>query len=254
MSGQFAERDRSRHARVFGGVAGEYERGRPGYPEEAVGWLLGSGPLEVVDVGAGTGKLTRLLVAAGHRVWAVEPDAKMRGVLRDAVPEAQTLDGTGEQIPLPDGGVEAVLAGSAFHWFDHERALAEAARVLRAPGVLGLLGNVLDRSVPWIARVADLLGPTTLERPGHWPARERLGELFESVASREIEHVQRIDRASLRDLAVSRSRVAVLPPSQRLALLADLDRVWEETLDGAPHATLRWKAHVLRCAGPRAAC
>src|SRR5690242_6460089 len=109
--------ERSRRARSFGGVADEYERGRPSYPRQAISWVLGESPLEVLDLGAGTGKLTAALLAAGHRVSAVEPLAQMRSVLAQTAPGARLLDGTAEHLPLADGSVDAVVVGAAFHWF-----------------------------------------------------------------------------------------------------------------------------------------
>ena len=130
-----AEReDRLERAASFGGVADAYERARPGYPDDAVRWLAGEEPCDVVDLGAGTGKLTRSLVALGHRVTAVEPLEEMLEQLRHAVPAATALRGSAEAIPLPDGSADVVTCAQAFHWFDHEVALPEMARVLRPGG------------------------------------------------------------------------------------------------------------------------
>src|ERR1700690_250709 len=135
---------RSQRARSFGRVAAEYERGRPGYPPEAIEWLLGDPPLEVLDLGAGTGKLTQALLAAGHRVSAVEPLDEMRAILSSQLPAARALAGSAEQLPLADASMDAVAVGSAFHWFDEGAALAEISRVLRPAGVLGHLGDSFD--------------------------------------------------------------------------------------------------------------
>jgi SAM-dependent methyltransferase len=116
--------EKQERARSFGLVAEEYERGRPGYPPEALDWLLGSEPLEVLDLGAGTGKLTQALLEAGHRVIALEPLAEMRAILEATAPEARTIEGTAEQVPLPARSVDVVVAGAAFHWFDQAAALA----------------------------------------------------------------------------------------------------------------------------------
>jgi ubiquinone/menaquinone biosynthesis C-methylase UbiE len=135
-------RDADEHASraaSFGSVGGEYERGRPSYPAEAVAWLVGTDPLQVIDLGAGTGKLTRRLLELGHDVVAVEPAKGMLEQLEAELPAATTVDGTAEAIPLPDGQADAVVAGQAFHWFDAERALPEIARVLRPAGRLGLV-------------------------------------------------------------------------------------------------------------------
>jgi SAM-dependent methyltransferase len=246
-----ATASKAQRAGSFGRVAGEYERGRPGYPHQAIEWLLGPDPLEVLDLGAGTGKLTAALIDAGHRVTAVEPLEQMRAILTSRLPQATTLAGTAEELPLADASVDAVTVGAAFHWFDQDLALAEIARVLRAPGVLGLLGNRFDTSTPWVARVREILGPPALERRGHWPSGETLGSRFTDVEEREFPHEQRVDLASLRDLAVSRSSLAILSASEREGVLASLDRLWEAEPDlaGREHAVLPWRARVRRCGG-----
>jgi ubiquinone/menaquinone biosynthesis C-methylase UbiE len=239
----------AQRASSFGRVASEYERGRPGYPHEAIDWLLGREPLEVLDLGAGTGKLTRALLEAGHRVIAVEPLEQMRAILTAGYPEARTLAGLAEQLPLENASVDAVVVGAAFHWFDHDVALAEIARVLRPPGVLGLLGNGFDTSPHWVASLREILGPPAIQRPGHWPSAQELGKRFADIEDREFPHEQSIDRASLRDLANSRSNIAVMPDEQREAVLADIDRLWEQEpeLAGNTEALLPWFTRVRRC-------
>jgi ubiquinone/menaquinone biosynthesis C-methylase UbiE len=240
---------RAQRARSFARVAEEYERGRPGYPREAIEWLLGGEPLDVLDLGAGTGKLTEALLDGGHRVIAVEPLEQMRAILTARLPGASALAGTAEDLPLKDASVDAVTVGAAFHWFDERAALAEIARVLRPPGVLGLLGNAFDTSLPWVARVREILGPPAIQRPGHWPSVEDLAERFVEVEDREFPHEQRVDRASLRDLASSRSSLAVMDGDERERVLASLDRLWkqEPELLGHSEAVLPWQARVRRC-------
>jgi SAM-dependent methyltransferase len=240
--------DKATRAASFGSVAHEYERGRPEYPRAAIEWLLGVRPLEVLDLGAGTGKLTAGLLAAGHRVIAVEPLAEMREILEARLPDARALAGTAEQLPLADASVDAVAVGAAFHWFDQRAAQAEIARVLRPAGVLGLLGNGFDTSLPWVARVREILGPPAIERPGHWPTVEELCERFVEVEDRELPHEQRIDRAGLRDLASSRSSLAIMSDAQRADVLARLDRIWEQPeLAGRSDVQLPWRTRVRRC-------
>ncbi|MGA2452800.1 MAG: methyltransferase domain-containing protein [Solirubrobacteraceae bacterium] len=240
---------KAERARSFAQVADEYDRGRPGYPPEAIEWLLGTGPLEVLDLGAGTGKLTDALLAAGHRVLAVEPLAQMRAILTATLPAAQALAGTAEALPLADASVDAVTVGAAFHWFDERAALAEIARVLRPPGVLGLLGNAFDTTPAWVARVREILGPPAIQRPGHWPSVEDLAEDFAEIEDREFPHEQRVDRASLRDLASSRSSLATMPATERAQVLASLDRLWEQEpeLIGRTDVLLPWRTRVRRC-------
>jgi SAM-dependent methyltransferase len=215
-----------RRARSFGPAAAIYERSRPGYPADAVGWLVGSRPLRVLDVGAGTGKLTRALVAAGHAVTAVEPDGLMRSALAAAVPGVEILDGAAETLPVGDGSFDAVTAGQAFHWFDADRAFPEIARVLRPGGVLGVVWNIRDERVPWVAEFGRIVhgedGSTDLP-----DAEEDFGPLFGSVDRREFTHSHTLDERGLVELAASRSHTLTLPEADRARLLdrvADLAR------------------------------
>jgi SAM-dependent methyltransferase len=240
---------KAERARSFATVASEYDRGRPEYPRAAIEWLLGTTPLDVLDLGAGTGKLTAGLLDARHRVIAVEPLTEMREILAASLPQAQVLAGTAEQLPLEDASVDAVVVGAAFHWFEQEPALAEIARVLRPPGILGLLGNGFDTSTAWVARVREILGPPAIERPGHWPSEQLLHERFTEIDDCDFRHVQRIDRTGLRDLASSRSTLAVMSAVERQGILESLDRLWEQEpeLVGRNEAELPWRTRVRRC-------
>ena len=234
-------------------MADEYERGRPGYPAEAIEWALGTEPLEALDVGAGTGKLTAAVAAAGHRVTAVEPLEEMRKLLEATVPEALVREGMAELLPLDDASVDGVVVGAAFHWFDQERALVEISRVLRPHGVLALLGNSFDPAVSWQAELRRILGPATLGRPGHWPAPDSLGTLFAEVDDGSFPHSQPTDLARLRDYASSRSGFAVLEDAVRAERLGEIDALWERTpeLASSSGAELRWLTRVRRCRGLR---
>ena len=152
--------DAERQRLSFGPSAGIYDRHRPDYPPAAIAWLLGAAPLRVLDVGAGTGKLTRALLAAGYEVAAVEPDPQMRDAFAEAATGAEVLDGSAEALPVPDGSFDAVAVGQAYHWFDASRALPEIARVLRPAGVLAVVWNRRDVSEPWVAELTRILvGP-----------------------------------------------------------------------------------------------
>ena len=128
-------------ARSFDRAAVEYERARPGYPAAVLDVLPLAADAEVLDLGAGTGKLTRVLTQRYRRVVAVEPLDGMRAILEQVVPEAESVPGSAELIPLPDGSVDGVFAGQAFHWFSNDEAVTEIARVLRPGGVLALIWN-----------------------------------------------------------------------------------------------------------------
>jgi ubiquinone/menaquinone biosynthesis C-methylase UbiE len=145
-------------ARSFGAAADAYERARPSYPDEAVDWLLPAGAHTVLDLGAGTGKLTRAQVARGLEVIAVEPIDEMRASLEATLPEVQALKGTAEDIPLPDQSVDVITVAQAWHWVDVELATAEAARVLKPGGTLGLIWNRRDEQVPWVQRLSQVMG------------------------------------------------------------------------------------------------
>jgi SAM-dependent methyltransferase len=150
--------ERERYARSFGSVAEVYEANRPAYADAAVDWIAERLPLrDVLDLAAGTGKLTRQLVARGANVVAVEPDPEMRAVFARSVPGVPILDGRGESIPLPDAAVDVVTVGQAFHWFDRAAALREMERVTRPGGGFALLWNQWSVTDPILARLDEVL-------------------------------------------------------------------------------------------------
>ena len=149
--------EKSRRAGSFGGVASHYERYRPGPPVAAVDWLLPTHVGRVVDLGAGTGALTRLLIDRADEVVAVEPDDRMRGVLTEEIPGVRAVSGRGESMPLPDSSVDAVLASSSWHWMDLIPALHEVGRILVPGGVLGALWSGPDPEGPFIVQARACL-------------------------------------------------------------------------------------------------
>ena len=149
--------DRDTRRLSFGSVAADYDRYRPPPPPQALDWLIPPGATSVLDLAAGTGAVTRLLIGRAERVFAVEPDERMRAVLAARCPEAVALAGRGEDIPLPDASVDAVVISSAWHWLDPELAVPEIARVLRPGGALGVIWVSRDTRVDWVAEFNALL-------------------------------------------------------------------------------------------------
>jgi SAM-dependent methyltransferase len=213
---------------AFADVATAYEHGRPGYPEDAVRWLVGDAPRDVVDLGAGTGKLTRSLVELGHRVTAVEPLDEMRAQLEGALQGVRALAGSAEAIPLPDAAADVVTCAQAFHWFDHAVALPEIARALRPRGRLALVWNSRDDCDPWMARLSEIIGNETVQETDVFPVLESSG-LFGSVEIAEFTFEQRLARDGLLDLVLSRSYCAKLPRADREPILDAVGRLYDET-------------------------
>lgn len=213
----------SQRARSFDAAARLYAEARPDYPIAALDWLLPPGAHRVLDLGAGTGKLTRQLVDRGLDVVAVEPSPALGAELSAYVPEADLRPGSAEQIPLTDGDVDAVLAGQAFHWFDQDRALPEIARVLRPGGRLGLLWNLDDDSVPWVHALANVTGATAR-------ANQREPEDFDAPQFTDIEtisvpHTQPLTPISLRALIQTHSFFLIQDEANRADLLRRVDVV-----------------------------
>jgi SAM-dependent methyltransferase len=211
----------------FGAAAELYERARPSYPADAVDWIARRAGLApgatVVDVGAGTGKLTRLLVPTGARVIAVEPLEEMRAKLEQVVPGVEALAGTAEEIPLPDGSADAVVVAQAFHWFDADRALAELHRVLREDGVLALIWNSRDLDDPLQCVLEEVLRPlreTAIDQQlGAWREPFRASSMFGPVEEAQFRYEQRLTTDGLCARVASTSFVAVMAPVERDALL-----------------------------------
>ena len=206
-------------SRSFGSVVDAYDRARPSYPREAAAWLDGDQPTTVLELGAGTGKLTEVLVGLGHDVHATEPDEQMLGRLREHLPDVRTSVGGAEEIAAPDGSYDVVVVAQAFHWFDHDRALPEIARVLKPGGRLSLVWNGRDARIPWVRKLGRILGNQEQLRT-HEPLVT--SPLFGFVEEQVFRHWQVVDRRSIQDLALSRSNVAVLDEDERAAKLAEV--------------------------------
>ena len=206
-------------SRSFGTVAADYAEHRPDYPADGIRWALGGVTGPVLDLAAGTGKLTSGLLASGFSVTAVEPDDAMRAELSRRFPQVEALPGTAEAIPLAAGSVDAVLVGQAFHWFDQSAALDEIGRVLRPGGAVGLLWNGEDADVEWVAGLLAVAGtsagnsaPERSTMPAH--------PLFTTPEVATFPHRQRRTIDSLAATFATRSRMLVIPAAERSAVLA----------------------------------
>jgi SAM-dependent methyltransferase len=194
--------------------------------------MVGDDPVDVVDIGAGTGKLTRALVALGHRVTAVEPLDEMRAHLEAAVPEARAVAGKAESMPLPDSSADVATTAQAFHWFDHDDALPEIGRVLRPGGRLALVWNSRDDRDPWMARLSAIIGNESIQESDVVPILDDSG-LFRWVETARFSFEQVLDRDGLLDLVLSRSYLAKLPPEDREPVLDAVAALFDETaVDG----------------------
>ncbi|TDD84907.1 class I SAM-dependent methyltransferase [Actinomadura rubrisoli] len=247
----------ARRAASFGKSAAAYARQRPDYPDAAVRWALepvaGRAPLRVLDLAAGTGKLTEVLLRIGldpSDIIAVEPDTAMLGELRRRFPSVRALEGRAEAIPLDDGAVDAVLAGQAMHWFDLDRALPEIHRVLAPGGVLAGLWNRDDDRVPWVAEMGRLSRntasfgewrPRELPKTAHFPAFERA----------DFAHAHRRTADSMVATIGTQSHMLILDEPERETVVNRLLgylRATPETAEGEfdlPLITLA--ARALRC-------
>jgi SAM-dependent methyltransferase len=239
-------------SRSFGAVADVYESGRPGYPSEAVAWMLApvraeGRVLRVADGGAGTGKLARAAVEFGAQVVAVDPDAAMLAQLRERVHGVPTFVGSAERMPLPAASLDALLYGQAWHWVDPTAAAPEAARVLRAGGVLGLIWNIRDEREPWVRRLTAIMKGSHAEEmlaAGDPPVGRPFGDLERA----RWRWSQPMTRDALFAMARSRSHVITASAQERariedgLELLCDeIGAVGDDTVE-LPYVTNAFRA------------
>lgn len=204
-------------ATSFGADVTAYDRGRPEYVDEHVAWLLDDVTGPVLDLGAGSGKLTRAVVRLGFDVTAVDPDEAM---LR-ANPASQSLVGTADRIPVPEASASAVVVGQAWHWFDPDTAGPEIARVLQPAGRLGLIWNTRDTGDPFVAALSEVAGPSPAEQmvdadavrqvPGFAPFERRRWSRVRVMTAPEVEA-----------MITSRSAYLTAPEPEQRRLLAAL--------------------------------
>jgi SAM-dependent methyltransferase len=228
----------------FGAAALPYDRGRPTYPDDAVDWLLPGGARKVLDLGAGTGQLTRQLVARGLDVVAVEPSDGMREQLIRALPNVSALAGSAERIPLTDNAVDAVLVAQAWHWVDVERAVPEVARVLSRGGRLGLIWNIRDEREDWVAQLGQIMHQG-IEQDMR-STSPRVGPPFGPVERLDVEWICHLKPADVLDLVASRSYVITLPATERQALDAKVRQLLDThpALSGEQHLQM---PYIARC-------
>ncbi|MDP9067989.1 MAG: methyltransferase domain-containing protein [Actinomycetota bacterium] len=232
-----------------------YERYRPGYPEAAIKWVVHGSRQRIVDVGCGPGNLTVQLAEAGHEVVGADPSTAMLGTARRR--GLNVVRGVAEALPFVDACADVVTAATAFHWFDHERAVLEMRRVLRSGGRVALLTNMRDESVPWVRALSQIIGSeaamgvtlggadgmeeeftATLERRGS----------FRSTQWRIFDHVQELTPEDLVGLVRTRSYIAILPPEEREQLLEGVRELCRTHVDlrGKRSFVLPYKTHVCR--------
>ena len=228
------QKERLLHRSSFGTAAAAYAEHRPDYAQAAVRWALEPGPgPRVLDLGAGTGKLTATLVALHAEVIAVELDPAMLTELRHALPTVRALPGSAEAVPLPDASVDAVLAGNALHWFDMNVAGAEIARVLVPGGILAGLWNVIDNRVDWVAGLERVSGSAAIgprDTFRSWRAETADAHLpniglvahFGSPEQAEFRHEQRRTADSLVATLATRAGMLVMPEQEREARLGQI--------------------------------
>jgi len=241
-------------AKGFAAGADAYERGRPEYSGEAIEALtreVGIGPgKRVLDLAAGTGKLTRQIVPSGASIVAVEPIAEMRAKLTAGSPEVDAIDGTAEAIPLPNHSVDAVIVGQAFHWFDGIRAASEIRRVLKPGGALGLIWQARDPRLPWIERLDEIIDRADDGHPRYrtmgWREAFDRTALFEPLRTADFGTVQRGSAETIVDRVASISYVAAASEARRQRILDEVRALLAndpETKD-ADVVELPYRAHI----------
>jgi SAM-dependent methyltransferase len=241
----------------FSREALSYARGRPGYPQELLNWLRCKLRVDadhtVVDLGAGTGKFTQLLRETGARVIAVEPIEAMRAQLQRSLPDVETIPGTAQAMPLKDGIANAVVCAQAFHWFATREALLEIQRVLTPAGLLGLIWNVRDESVDWVAAITAIITPYEGDAPrfhsGAW-RRVFAGGLFSELEETRCDY-QHVGSAQevIVDRFLSVSFIAALPAAEKARVEQQLKTLiaTHPQLKDRPSIAFPYQTRAYRC-------
>lgn len=214
----------------FAAKADRYVRGRPDYPDEIVQWLqsrLGLAEGKVaLDLGAGTGKFTAYLLRTGARIIAIEPVLQMREQLRCACPGVDAREGTATSIPVPNSSVDAVICAQAFHWFATRDALAEICRALKPGGKLGLIWNMRDETVDWVAKLTEIIAPYEGDTPRFAKGTWKLAFPFEGLSALREDHFGHEHAGSPEDVIIDRIRsisfIAALPADDEAKVVGQL--------------------------------
>ncbi|MGI8578398.1 MAG: class I SAM-dependent methyltransferase [Nocardioidaceae bacterium] len=228
-----------------------YDDRGPDYPAEAVGWLVGTGRARVLEVAAGSGHLTKRLVDQGLDVVALEPSAQRLAALRDAVPAARRVQAAAEDIPMASSSVDVVIAGHAFHRFDHQRTLPEIARVLRPGGVLGLTWSHGDDKVPWVKRVLALMQPAADDQDDREVPADPVdpvagSELFAPSELKVFRHWQQFHKDSLTEFAAANSRPESRTAADQAELMAAVGAIYDSFGRGPDGMLMPWKTYCYR--------
>ncbi len=230
----------------FERAGNEYHKGRPEYPADSVGFLIEKLNLslqsQIVEVGAGTGKFTKLLVDRGLNVIATEPVPGMRTKFHELLPSVQILDGTAERIPLAPNSMDTLIAAQAFHWFDGPSAIAEFARVLKPGGTLCLIWNARDESIDWVAKLTEIIDPHEAGAPryksGLWKRSFKETSNFRPLEHKAFYHSQVGDQEMLVNRVTSISFISALPEEKRNEVVASARALANE------HPDLRVKMKI----------
>ena len=236
---------RTRRAASFSGVADVYARSRPGYPDRAVQWMAPGPESQVLELGAGTGKLTDGLVRAGHRVVATDPSGTMLDELRTTL-SVHTVEARAERLPFRSASFDVAVAAQAYHWFDAPIALPEIARVLRDGGELALVWNLRDESVPWVRELSELIGSEDTPRSVLDAGPLATSPLFGPLQHEEFGHWQLLDLDALVGLVESRSYVATKSEDDRRAVLDQVRELYARHTRGSESLRMRYTTLCFR--------
>jgi ubiquinone/menaquinone biosynthesis C-methylase UbiE len=233
-------------ARGFGEIAALYDRVRPGYPVEAIDWMLSAEVRDVLDCGVGTGKLSDAIVPTGRAVTAADPDAGMLAVLRAKHPEVPTVVARAEELPLPDASFDAVVFGQSWHWVDPPRASAEVARVLRPGGMLGLFWNIRDARKPWVAELAAITGHRSADEIMMAAGGPTVTAPLRADATEVFDWEAHLDVATLVDLIATHGFALEDAEPERARMLDEVRALGERVADADGRIALPYRLFAYR--------